>query len=108
MASSTRRERMAKRMTAASFAFGDPLDGNIADTLDLHGFNRDQACARVPGYLRDARQRFPGQLVHIITGKGRNSPGQPVLLPTVRRLLKSAPQSQVADWGPDADGGGYL
>ena len=99
---------MARRSSSASFAFGEPLEGQVAEELDLHGYTRDQARARVPAYLRDARRRLPGQLVHIITGKGRNSPGQPVLLPTVRKLLEAAPQSQIADWGPDVDGGGFL
>jgi DNA-nicking Smr family endonuclease len=95
---------MAKRSTSTNLGLSEPLDGPVADTLDLHGHTRAEGCARVKMYLRDARRRFPGQLVHIITGKGRNSLGQPVLLPAIRKLLHAAPPSQVAVWGLDEDG----
>lgn len=99
---------MAKRSARTDSEFLDPLDGTVADTVDLHGHTRAEACARVPMYLRDMRRRHPGKLVHIITGKGRNSHGAPVLLPAIRELLRKAPPSQVAHWGLDLDGGGYL
>lgn len=46
--------------------------------------------------------------MHIITGKGRNSPGRPVLMPLVRGMLRAAPAAQIAQWGPDDDDGGFL
>ncbi|HEU4698765.1 MAG TPA: Smr/MutS family protein [Gemmatimonadales bacterium] len=86
----------------------DPLDGRVADTFDLHGATGVQARAQVGAYLQRARQRHPGELVHIITGRGRNSPGRPVLRPTVQAVLRAAPAALVARWGPDYDGGGFL
>ncbi|MEP6691421.1 MAG: Smr/MutS family protein [Gemmatimonadaceae bacterium] len=86
----------------------DPLDGAAGDTLDLHGFTGAQAREHVTSYLQRVRKRKPGALVHIITGKGRNSPGRPVLMPLVRGILRAAPSTQIARWGPDDDDGGFL
>ncbi len=85
----------------------DPLDGRPVDTLDLHGSTADEARARVQSFLKGARQRRPGELVHIITGKGRNSPGRPVLKPAVRTLLRAS-SAQVAAFDLDDDEGGFL
>lgn len=51
--------------------------------------------------------RQPGALVHVITGKGRGSPGRPVLKSKVKALLRTG-ALPVAAWGGDLDGGGYL
>lgn len=48
---------MAKPATLTNSRFSDPLDGPIDDTLDLHGFTRAEACARVRSYLGDERRR---------------------------------------------------
>jgi len=46
--------------------------------------------------------------VRIITGRGRNSPAGPVLLPRVRTLLKGALARFVADWRLRDDGGSLV
>ena len=85
----------------------DPLDGPIVDTLDLHGLTGLEAKSAVASYLARVRKRHPGELVHVITGKGRNSAGTPVLKPAVRSVL-AADTSNVARWGRDYDDGGFL
>ena len=57
----------------------EPLDGPVADTLDLHGMTWSEAEPAVVAFLNRVRKRQPGALVHVITGKGRGSPGHPVL-----------------------------
>jgi dsDNA-specific endonuclease/ATPase MutS2 len=85
----------------------EPLSGPIADTLDLHGMRASEALPAVTAFLQRAQRRAPGALVHIITGKGRGSPGRPVLKTRVRTHLRSA-EVPVADFGVDLDGGGYI
>jgi DNA-nicking Smr family endonuclease len=86
----------------------DPLDGAPADTLDLHGFTAAEATAHLGQYLARERKRSPGALVHVITGKGRNSPNGPVLRRVVRSLLTADGGRLVSDWGRDHDDGGFL
>jgi DNA-nicking Smr family endonuclease len=86
----------------------DLLDGRVDETLDLHGFSAVDARAHVESWLRAARRRSPGGLAHIITGKGRNSSGRPVLRPIVKALLVAGLPSVVRTWGPDDADGGYL
>lgn len=86
----------------------EPLDGPIDATLDLHGDRADEARARVARFLAEAHRRQPGALVHVITGKGRRSTQGPVLKGAIRSLLRSGTVKDVAAWGPDLDGGGYL
>ena len=87
----------------------EPLEGDVEDTLDLHGFDAASAERAVADFLRRVHRRTPGGLVHIITGKGRGSSGAPVLKRTIRTLLKTNPAGlPVADWRNDLDGGGYL
>jgi hypothetical protein len=85
----------------------EPLDGPVDDTLDLHGFDAASAERAVTDFLRRVQRRSPGALVHVITGRGRGSPGAPVLKRSVRTLLRS-PDLPIAEWGEDLDGGGYL
>lgn len=85
----------------------DPLDGPVSDTLDLHGMTWSEAEPAVTTFLTRVRKRAPGALVHVITGKGKGSPGRPVLKTRVRTLLRTN-LTQVEAWGPDLDGGGYL
>ncbi|HEU5210094.1 MAG TPA: Smr/MutS family protein [Longimicrobiales bacterium] len=85
----------------------DPLDGPIADTLDLHGMTWSEAELAVIAFLTRARKREPGALVHVITGKGKGSPGRPVLKTRMKTMLRAGlPQVEV--WGPDLDQGGFL
>lgn len=86
----------------------DPLDGPIADTIDLHRLTAAEARVRVRTGLERARKDTPGGLIHVITGKGRNSPGQPVLKGLVRAMLTSGQLPQAAKWGLDFEEGGYL
>jgi DNA-nicking Smr family endonuclease len=85
----------------------EPLEGHVADTIDLHGMTAAEAEAAVAAFLRRCHRRAPGALVHIITGRGRGSPGRPVLKPKVKAMLKQG-ELPAAAWGEDLDGGGYL
>jgi hypothetical protein len=85
----------------------EPLEGAVADTLDLHGFGAAQAHAAVITFLRRVQRQSPDGLVHLITGKGRGSPGRPVLKGVVKSLLRSG-AVPVHAWGEDLEGGGFL
>lgn len=83
----------------------DPLDGPVTAVLDLHGMNANEARAAVTGFV----QRAPrGALLHVITGKGRNSPGAPVLRNTLRAMLRSGSLNRVKSWGVDDNDGGFM
>lgn len=97
--------RNRRRPTSDPF---DPLDGPVAETLDLHGFRASEAREQLPPYLATARKRNPGGVIHIITGKGRGSPGHPVLKTVVRTLLRSGAIAGVREWNTDSAGGGFL
>lgn len=85
----------------------DPFDGPVASTIDLHGMTALEARTHVAAALtRTARER-PGVLVHVITGKGRNSPRQPVLKQAMKTMLKAGLPC-VADFCLDDSEGGYL
>lgn len=84
----------------------DPFDGPVAATLDLHGQTAAQARASVDGFLKTSQSRHRDALVHIITGKGRNSEKGPVLRGTVNAALKRSPL--VDAHVRDGDGGGFL
>jgi len=101
---------MTRRSAASTFGHDpfDPLEGRVDDTLDLHGLTAAEARARVEQYFAGARRQMAGQLVHIITGKGKNSQGAAVLKPVVRSLLRSGAISDIARWGIDDDEGGFL
>lgn len=85
----------------------EPLDGPVTDTLDLHGFKRAEAEPAVVAFVNRNAKKHPGALLHVITGRGKGSPGMPALKPRVRTLLKSD-TLPVAAWGPDLDDGGFL
>jgi DNA-nicking Smr family endonuclease len=99
--------RRARRHIPRLDAF-DPLEGPTTDEIDLHGLTSPQARERVRTGLERARAKTPGGLIHIITGKGKNSVGQPVLFGLVRNMLSSGKLAEVARWGVDYDDGGYL
>lgn len=95
-----------RRPSAARDPF-EPLSGPVSDTLDLHGFAGPEAVTAMSAFITRAQRRAPGTLVHVITGRGRGSPGMPVLKTRVRTLLREG-TLPVAAWGEDLDGGGFL
>jgi DNA-nicking Smr family endonuclease len=78
--------------------------------LDLHGLSREEALAGLDAFIRGAFRR--GQkAVLIITGKGNNSPGEPVLLGAVAGWLRNQGKGMVAEFSPaprQMGGGGAL
>ena len=79
------------------------LDGKAGATLDLHGRTETEARAAFEKFVKSSS----GKLVHVITGKGKGSPGQPVLKNLVRSMLKGSLAPLVKDWALDAGEGGY-
>lgn len=59
-------------------------------------------------FLRTQARIRPGQVVHVITGKGRGSAGRPVLPGAVRRVLAGDVARFVAQWDKDLDEAGFL
>ena len=69
----------------------------ISQELDLHGFLKDEALARLEQFVADARSR--GQLaVLVITGKGINSPEGPVLQGAVSAWLRNKGKGLIAEF----------
>ncbi len=86
--SSSSRMKQLKRGTIA-----------IRGELDLHGYLREEALARLEQFITQAYQR--GQkAVLIITGKGINSPEGPVLQGAVSDWLQRKGKGMVAEFGP--------
>lgn len=88
----------------------DPLlDAEPAAVLDLHGFTAAEAERAVRNFITTWQRRASGQVVHIITGRGRGSPGRPVLRGAVKRFLAADDVAHfVTDVQLDLDDGGYL
>ncbi len=86
----------------------DPLDGPVAETIDLHGFRREEARLRVIAVVTSAHRKQRGELIHIITGKGRHSSDGAVLKGAVKTVLKGEAAAMIKAFGPDLDEGGYL
>lgn len=75
--------------------------------LDLHGLTRDEAIENLERFVKGAYGR--GQKgVLVITGKGNNSPGEPVLKQAVATWLREAGKEMVAEFvaAPREMGGG--
>src|SRR5690606_41378103 len=53
------------------------------------GFTRAEAEPAVVAFVYRNARRHPGALLHVITGRGKGSPGRPALKPRVRTLLRS-------------------
>jgi DNA-nicking Smr family endonuclease len=65
--------------------------------LDLHGLTRDEALENLARFVQGAYNR--GQKgVLVITGKGNNSPGEPVLRSAVAGWLREAGKSMIAEF----------
>jgi len=65
--------------------------------LDLHGLTRDEALENLDRFVKGAYNR--GQKgVLVITGKGNNSPGEPVLKVAVANWLRESGKGMVAEF----------
>lgn len=67
--------------------------------LDLHGLTRDEALECLSSFVAAAYRRGQ-QAVLVITGKGNNSPGEPVLQKAVASWLKDEGAGMVAEFLP--------
>ena len=71
----------------------------ITCELDLHGMTRDEAVKSLAYFISGACNR--GQrAVLVITGKGNNSPGEPVLISAVTDWLREKGKGMVAEFAP--------
>jgi DNA-nicking Smr family endonuclease len=87
----------------------DPLlDAPVHAALDLHGCTAAEARRLVRSFVESAARRAPGAVVHVITGRGKGSPGRPVVRGAVAELLRGELAPRVADWSRDVDEGGFL
>ncbi len=67
--------------------------------LDLHGLTRDEALESLAPFITGAYNR--GQKgVLVITGKGNNSPGEPVLIGAIAGWLRDQGKGMVAEFAP--------
>ena len=76
--------------------------------LDLHGDDALSAERRVRDFILTHARVSRGKVVHVITGRGRNSPGRPVLRGCVKTLLAGDLGRFVEDYQMDLDDGGWL
>ncbi|MEI6305584.1 MAG: Smr/MutS family protein, partial [Deltaproteobacteria bacterium] len=67
--------------------------------LDLHGLTRDEATEALKCFLRNARNQKE-KAVLVITGKGLNSTGEPVLLQAVAAWLRDSGKEFVLEFAP--------
>ena len=72
---------------------------NVDRQLDLHGLTREEALAAMPRFLQNARAHGE-KAVLIITGKGNNSPGEPVLQQAVTGWLRLQGKGHVLEFAP--------
>lgn len=87
-----------------------PLSGNrlrqvkqgiisVTHQLDLHGLTREEALTALPRFLNMARHKGQKAAL-VITGKGINSPGEPVLQQAVASWLRDAGREVVLEFAP--------
>jgi len=67
--------------------------------LDLHGMTRDEALVSLDHFIRGAWRRGM-KAVLVITGKGNNSPGEPVLQAAVAGWLRAQGKKTVVEFSP--------
>lgn len=67
--------------------------------LDLHGLTREEALVSLAHFIMGAYNRAQ-KAVLVITGKGNNSPGEPVLQGAVSSWLREAGKGMVAEFAP--------
>lgn len=76
--------------------------------IDLHGLTEAHAEQRVRDFVMTSTRAASGQVVRIVTGKGKGSPAGAVLMPLVRRMLETTLAPFVVEFRLDSDGGSYL
>jgi DNA-nicking Smr family endonuclease len=87
-----------------------PLSGNrlrqvkrgviaVSHQLDLHGLTKEEALEAMPRFLDSARRRGQKAAL-VITGKGINSPGEPVLQQAIASWLRDAGRGMVLEFAP--------
>ena len=104
-----RRKKNARRGKQPEFGRLDPLlDAPTAAHLDLHGDDALSAERRVRDFIQTHARVSRGQVVHIITGRGRGSRGHPVLRGRVRILLSGELSRFVEEFEMDLDEGGWM
>lgn len=67
--------------------------------LDLHGLTREEALESLEHFVAGAHRRDQ-KAVLVITGKGNNSPGEPVLQGAVLSWLRERGKGMVAEFAP--------
>lgn len=72
---------------------------SIERQLDLHGLTRQEALSALPSFLESASVHGE-KAVLIITGKGNNSPAEPVLQQAVVGWLRDAGKKLVVEFAP--------
>lgn len=72
---------------------------SIERQLDLHGLTRQEALSALPSFLKSASVHGE-KAVLIITGKGNNSPAEPVLQQAVVGWLRDAGKKLVVEFAP--------
>jgi DNA-nicking Smr family endonuclease len=80
----------------------------VSHQLDLHGLTREEALAALPRFLDTARRKGQKAAL-VITGKGINSPGEPVLQQAIASWLRDAGRGMVLEFAPaprELGGGG--
>jgi len=78
--------------------------------LDLHGLTREEALKGLESFIAGAHRRDQ-KAVLVITGKGNNSPGEPVLQGAVLSWLRERGKGMVAEFAPaprDLGGSGAI
>ena len=101
-------KRRARLVQGDNPKLGDQLRYKIAKTeLDLHGKTVAQAERAVCNFLQRIAHHHPAEVVRIITGRGTNSEGEPVLGPALEGQLGELSEF-VSEWQRAIDGGSYL
>jgi len=67
--------------------------------LDLHGLTKEEALASLGSFVTGAYNRGQKAIL-VITGKGNNSPAEPVLQGAVASWLRDAGRKMVAEFAP--------
>ncbi|MFH1762855.1 MAG: Smr/MutS family protein [Gemmatimonadota bacterium] len=102
-----KKKRQAGQLPEFGF-FGDLLDATPVATLDLHGDTALEAERRVKDFVATHARISRGKVLHIITGRGRGSPGRAVLPGAVRKALTSETSRFVEEFDRDLDEAGFL